>query len=319
MSDASPPPTTEETYALLLAHLFPSPPAITDISILPSSFPPHIHILDTSIGIPKPLLTTLFLHARSIFFSPESTQQDKYLASGILQLWDGNHLTACGFRKRYLLRLRAACSDSDGHEATHGALEHELTREGESAKERVQREWIWLTSLLTSPLYRHTKSETLWSHRIWLLRNFSGDIMSDGESRGAWLSRELEDVMKAGERHPRNYYAWWYGRLVVQFLCEKNFIVEGSECEKEGDAWKGCVGMVHSWCLAHPRDISGWSFLVYLMDRRYLMIAHEMEALDVIGDVFRGTEEFVQKYKWRGESIEWFSKSKRLFYVSPNG
>ncbi|KAL8969751.1 MAG: hypothetical protein Q9183_001848 [Haloplaca sp. 2 TL-2023] len=229
MPEASTSSTTEETYALLLAHLYPSPPAIIDISILPSSYPPHIHILDTSIGVPKALLTTLFLHARSIFSSSTTTQEEKYAASGVLQLWDGNHLTACGFRKRYLLRLRDACSGSDSRGAINRDVDQEATKEGKSIKEVVQREWLWLSSLLTSPLYRHTKSETLWSHRIWLLRNFSMEVMSDGESRGAWLRKELEVVMKAGDSHPRNYYAWWYGRLLVRFLFEKEkSVAEGS-------------------------------------------------------------------------------------------
>ena len=150
------------------------------------------------------------------------------------------------------------------------------------------------------------------------------DIMSDGESRGGWLKRELEVVMKAGNNHPRNYYAWWYGRLLVRYPFEKEkSVAEGSECEKDGNVWRECVWMVHRWCLGHPRDISGWSFMVFLMDRRHLMIAHERDwtppALEVIGNVFHGTEEFVQKYKWRGESIEWFSKSKKHFHASPNG
>lgn len=112
---------------------------------------------------------------------------------------------------------------------------------------------------------------------------------------GYW-ERELEVVMKAGERHPRNYYAWGYARDLLR------------ELAGEGLA-RGVVGRVHRWCLQHPRDVSGWAFLEFLLrevdgegDGR---TGGGEEATRVIWE----TKEFVRKYEWRGESIEWFLKS----------
>lgn len=118
-----------------------------------------------------------------------------------------------------------------------------------------------------------------------------GEVESGGRADGAVESlwdRELEVVMKAGERHPRNYYAWGYARDLLGELAE------------EGLA-RGAVGRVHRWCLQHPRDVSGWAFLEFLLRE----IGDEGEVRRVVWE----TREFVRKYEWRGESIEWFLKA----------
>lgn len=102
--------------------------------------------------------------------------------------------------------------------------------------------------------------------------------------------------MRAGERHPRNYYAWDYARQLFATLSERE--EEGSEAEMA----RGSVEVVQKWCLAHPRDVSGWAFLAFLLAR-----------VDGVGEEERGrvvqdTRAFVEKYKWRGESVEWFLK-----------
>lgn len=54
----------------------------------------------------------------------------------------------------------------------------------------------------------------------------------------------------------------------------------------------------------HPRDVSGWGFLVFLM-------ASE-ETVDGDSDggrIVRETTEWVRKYEWEGESVEWFLKA----------
>ena len=114
--------------------------------------------------------------------------------------------------------------------------------------------------------------------------------------------------MRAGERHPRNYYAWQYARVLFR-------IVEGKMRGVEG--WKGLfgetVGRVKGWCFLHPRDISGWGFLMFLVQVvEGLGVGKEMgdgdEARREVQRVVRETREWVRKYEWKGESVEWLLK-----------
>lgn len=115
---------------------------------------------------------------------------------------------------------------------------------------------------------------------------------------GRFWERELEVVMKAGERHPRNYYAWGYARDLLR------------ELAGEGRKWglaRGGVGRVQRWCLQHPRDVSGWAFLEFLL--REVGSEGREGGEEEVRRVVWETREFVRKYEWRGESIEWFLKS----------
>ena len=38
---------------------------------------------------------------------------------------------------------------------------------------------------------------------------------------------------------------------------------------------------------------------------------------EVIETVMKGTKEWVRKYKWRGESVEWFLQAIEILVVSP--
>lgn len=111
-----------------------------------------------------------------------------------------------------------------------------------------------------------------------------------------YWDEELEVVMKAGERHPRNYYAWAYARDLLR------------EWAGEGLA-RGVVGRVHRWCLQHPRDVSGWAFLEFLLREVGGEGEGRMGGGEEVRRVVWETKEFVRKYEWRGESIEWFLKS----------
>ena len=124
-------------------------------------------------------------------------------------------------------------------------------------------------------------------------------------------------VMRAGERHARNYYAWDYARRLFGFLAEK-----------EGTVWRvdtranlkmsmsdiGMrMGMVHKWCLAHPRDISGWSFLSFLMliDKSRIKLGDSEETQvkreqTMRKEILDSTVEFARKFGWSGESLTWF-------------
>ncbi|KAL8686287.1 MAG: hypothetical protein Q9218_007211, partial [Villophora microphyllina] len=212
----------------------------------------------------------------------------------------------------------------------------------------IHAELHFLSSILTSPLYKHAKSPTLWSHRLWLLRTFpflSHLAFHDPDPTAApnqlstdrFVVEELEVVMKAAERHPRNYYAWNYAREIVRLSSPSPSPspsgeegVKGEEKgEREGvlgmdkEIWAECLHKIHKWCLLHPRDISGWSFLVFFIAWIALSkVSGEKEVLEkkeIIRAIFTRTEDFVQKYDWKGESVEWFLASSTHFNIEPNG
>ena len=167
----------------------------------------------------------------------------------------------------------------------------------------------FLETLLTSPLKKHTKAPTLWAQRGWVVGTFWDDVLHDdereetgsAESVKRFWNEELGVVMRAGERHPRNYYAWQYARVLFRIVEEKMRGVEG---------WSGLlgetVGRVKGWCLLHPRDISGWGFLMFLM--QVVEGGGGDEARQEVQRVVRETWEWVRKYEWKGESVEWFLK-----------
>jgi len=297
-------PTTTTTYTHLLSIIHAPTASPLEIDILPSShnFQILYDPISASLGIPKALLIPLYVHAHNIFFSHlpspspqplQNREEEAYNATTILLLHDPSHTTALNFRKRRLLALKPHKSGFEN---------------------AVQQELHFLTSLLTSPLVKHNKASTLWAHRLWVVRLAPGGLRvgceegrgegGDGEKglegsewegpvRRYW-DEELEVVMKAGERHPRNYYAWGYARDLLR------------ELAGEGLA-RGGVGRVQRWCLQHPRDVSGWAFLEFLL--REVGSEGREGGEEEVRRVVWETREFVRKYEWRGESIEWFLKS----------
>lgn len=95
------------------------------------------------------------------------------------------------------------------------------------------------------------------------------------------------------------------------------------------------VAEVQKWCFAHPRDISGWAFLAFLlremchdgtsplttnsataaMDNGSSMGAERAETAaatakeDATRRVVAETKGFVRKFGWKGASVEWFLKA----------
>lgn len=111
-------------------------------------------------------------------------------------------------------------------------------------------------------------------------------------------------MMKAGERHPRNYYAWNYARDLLRAICGNEDL--GTRRDVRGVPVEESLREVHYWCLQHPGDISGWSFLLFLLRRG-----------DIAGEGGGGFEgevqrcvqvtwDFIRKFEWRGESARWF-------------
>lgn len=320
----SPPPLIhDDAYAQLITALHPSPPAVLEIEVLPSSFPPQILHESSAVGVPKSLLVPLYLKARKTFFDHVSSRDSASYhaalqATTITLLFDPNHLTAANFRKRHIQRL-------SGDQRTEKDYDDE---DAGNLAEAVHHELSFLESLVTSPLSRHAKSSTLWAQRLWIVRNFfrlaTGERATDEAIRlrgmrhgvrGFW-DEELVIVMKAGERHPRNYYAWQYARELFWLVHERRpGLVEGVRRD-----WKflgQSSRLVHVWCLMHPRDVSGWAFLVFSLKRLRIEGCDEGDKREKVEDqieVFASeTKEFVKKYDWKGESMEWFLKiMKRL-------
>ncbi|EEP80775.1 predicted protein [Uncinocarpus reesii 1704] len=202
-------------------------------------------------------------------FLSESTR----VASEIILLFDSEHLTACNWRKRRLFALKDSWSP-----------DHFAQSLGE--------EFSFTTTLLRSPLHRHAKSPTLWYHRYWVMtealrldtRHMQSVLlaphatpseqanMDDLRISEALLQGQLAVGLKAGEQHPMNYYAFNYLREVFALLeCRfKGDSKMPSRAESSVEGFKALARAqlegVHRWCLGHPRDISGWTFLVYLLE-----------------------------------------------------
>lgn len=216
-----------------------------EIEILPPAFQPPDGILmedGFSLGIPKKILALAYIEARKTFFmnrhaADETSQSDALLATKTMLLFDPEHLTAANFRKRNLLALKTQKS---------------LTAQSVYL-ESVRHEFLFLDSILTSPLHRQSKSPTLWYHRLWLLDINDTDNKAASRNETPWFwSAEIDAVCRSGEQHPKNYYAWQYARRLVGRVGNDTFVCEIASRTKD-------------WCFKHPSDISGWSFLIHML------------------------------------------------------
>ena len=339
-------PDDHDAYDNLTRILHHLPPRVLELDFLPSSSSSQIQFAiaedndAAALGIGKGLLIQCFLIARKTLFAHSSrgeheescrdeissqTEQAVWRATSVMLLWDPNHTTAINWRKRFLLRrLRSRDTAHDDQMLSR--------RQG---REFLQQELVFLESLLTSPPPKHTKSPTLWTHRSWVLRTFLPGCCMDADLRGgskqtdglvgshcvekperspkvSW-DRELAIVMKAGERHPRNYYAWNFARDI--FVSVQAEMVRPA-CDVQPLAGSSVEG-VKKWCFMHPRDISGWVFLLWMLERVDAG-SGTGERDGVLKEVVWEIREFVRKYEWRGESVEWFLRTVDALMVSWN-
>ncbi|KAK4189896.1 hypothetical protein QBC35DRAFT_123447 [Podospora australis] len=243
-----------------------TPPSLQEC-LLEIEFLGKIHLLDESqhviqdgsaVGISKLALAQAFLVARQYLKEhvdgvKPRTDEEMFAATAVILLFDPEYLTAANSRKRLLRKQLQGCSD---------------------VSKQLEKEKWFVDSLLTSRLHRHTKSPVLWSHRRWLISTF----------REHRLPLEvLQDITSvvfvAGERHPRNYYAW----------CHARFLMSLDSLDKPEELLKA----VQTWCFQHHTDISGWSFLFFLLDVKGLSgnLVND-EALELV-DSLRLTNESV--------------------------
>lgn len=203
-------------------------------------------------------------------------------ATRIILLYDPEHLTAANARKQNLLNILSM-------KAVYGPM-HQMM-----LSFAVQKELWFLTSILTSPLHRQTKSPTLWYQRAWIYFTFVDHCDFLFATKG-YLMGELEIVLKSAERHQHNYYAFNYARRVLQPALA---VVETRETNKV-DAnpklnHKAVLDRLLTWCKAHPSDTSGWSFLSYWMEHTTDVSAN----LKVVQSVLR----FANDLLWKGEAL----------------
>ncbi|KAF2872334.1 hypothetical protein BDV95DRAFT_492149, partial [Massariosphaeria phaeospora] len=226
---------------------------VVEIEVLPPAIQPPDGVLmknGLNLGVPKRTLALAFVEARQRFFASLKLdgQASKTCleASRVILLFDPEHLTAANFRKRRLLCLKDRVKDGSGI-AEHEEYSKSLTRE-----------IVFLDTILNSPLHRQSKSPTLWYHRAWLQDLLvPTSLTSSPEDRFLSVRTELNAVMKAGEQHPKNYYAWQYARRLftrTDNAHHHSFLVASAFSVK-------------AWCCKHPSDISGWAFLIFLLPK----------------------------------------------------
>ncbi|CAG8935302.1 unnamed protein product [Penicillium salamii] len=239
---------------------------VLEIEIIPSSLGSFLQD-GNAVGTSKKTLVAAYTVARQLFSNLQPGDFSHPAITEIMLLFDCEHLTACNWRK---LRIKAATAASD-------------------SQDLLQAELTLLTSYQCSPLHRHTKSPTLWHHRLWVLRQMQRRL-PNWEALDC-LNSELEVVLRAGELHPRNYYAFSHMRQLSALL---------------GTHWDpSTIDRVVDWCLANPRDISGWSFAVYVLDTSTR--PSQVQALE---KVIR----FALGVRWEGESLWTFiAQSARQF------
>ena len=216
---------------------------VLEIEILsPAIHPPDGFLMQDglNLGITKEGLVLAYLEARHRFFKDEDSHNTSSAlqATKVMLLFDPEHVTAANFRKRRLLRMKAEY-DSQTGSVFHRALRREL---------------CLLNTILTSPLHRQAKSPTLWHHRLWILDPLVSIELKQAsqDQEAAFWRAEVTAVCRSGEQHPKNYYAWQYARRVMSRVNSLNI----------HDA---IAQQVRDWCCRHPSDISGWSFLLFLL------------------------------------------------------
>lgn len=227
------------------------------------------------IGIPKQMLILAYLQARDIFFKHrlrgEASSQAAYEATRVMLLYDPEHITAANSRKRRLLHLQKSA-------------------ENDAFLRAVTTEKAFLDSILTSPLHRQSKSPTFWFHRAWLL-NLVAPERNPAQGLEDHVLAELNAVCKSGERHPKNYYAWQYARRLF-VKARQSHTSSGVSQEK---LILTCAALVKAWCLKHPSDISGWSFLIYVVPS----IPSVPQRAEIVQQVL----EYAISLRWPGQSL----------------
>lgn len=219
------------------------------------------------------------------------------VVTAIILLFDCEHLTACNWRKR---RLACLLRSVDPVTMNNNATRDRVVR-------TLENELTLLESFISSPLHRHTKSPTLWQHRLWTLDLFL-------RVRGSWpvsseedafslksfqdlFNAELAIVLRSGEQHPRNYYAFTYLRRLHDTLSTSAYSVQRSSMDMDYsvELARSVISPALDWCLSYPSDISGWMFVFYLLEA----VPEQAFRTSCLARVVR----FASSVGWEGESL----------------
>ncbi|KAL1985937.1 hypothetical protein VTN96DRAFT_7202 [Rasamsonia emersonii] len=265
------------------------------------------------VGITKKALVQAYIAARRIFFEKlarmddhdflaairgyhrnddgDIVPDDDSIVTEIILLFDCEHLTACNWRKRWLnalIKRSAVRSESTKNFSSYPDDDHRLLLK------LLERERSLMTTYLCSPLHRHTKSPTLWQHRLWVMTQLMKfkfrqpcrdstvdekrieEASMSAEDVQSLILAELAVVLRAGEQHPKNYYAFSYMRQ-LHSAASRFFagVVAEATVRKDEDSVESSlssqlaecmVDQTLTWCLAHLQDVSGWTFLFYLLE-----------------------------------------------------
>jgi protein prenyltransferase alpha subunit repeat containing protein 1 len=270
----------QAAYNDLIEALNSNTSEILEIEFLGRShpLPPGCNVLvdGASIAIPKLKLIQAFVLARQIFFEclkdfKEANFEDIRNSTTIILLMDPEHITAANARKKIVQAFQAGSKSE---------LEVAL-----------RRELLVIDSFLTSRLHRHTKSPTLWGHRRWLLQIFTSISLRHD------MHRDLTSVvLVAAERHPRNYYAWLHMRWILQALQgRRNDSVRSLIYDQPK-----MISVVKNWCLRHPTDTSGWSFLLFCL---FFLEASETSRVEANSSICKEVLGLARSFQWAHESV----------------
>jgi hypothetical protein len=104
------------------------------------------------------------------------------------------------------------------------------------------------------------------------------------------VAKEIDAVLKAGERHKHNYYAWQYARR----LCGSLHV--SCELADRRPLTVRITSQILAWCRKNPGDISGWTFLLFLMHQPDY---EEAEHINTIEEVLA----FAEAMRWQKEAL----------------
>lgn len=233
---------TSAAFAVISTALTQAP-VEGDVPLLEIEILPKSHVLEPStfllqdgnaLAVSKIGLVQAFLEARKLFQGHQPSKgltllaDDLLAVTSVMLLMDPEHLTAANSRKMLIRSTTELVQKSD----------------------LVRRDRVFIDSLLTSRLHRHTKSPTLWSHRRWSIETgrtlgIQPDVMEDLK----------QIVMVSGERHPKNYYGWCHARWLTRLAVKD---------QADYDVYE-VMAATKLWCFRNHTDISGWSFLTFLL------------------------------------------------------
>lgn len=278
-------------YASLSGYFQDHQNEVVEIEILPPGLQPPNGVFmheGLHLGVPKKALTLAYVEARQKFFTNKGSNDTSAIdqtmrATDIMLLFDPEHITAANYRKRVLARMKA---------------EHDLDN-GNTYHKSLRRELCFLDSILTSPLHRQSKSPTLWYHRSNVVESLISVELTDAldSQKTTFWNKELDAVCKSGEQHPKNYHAWQYARRLVQKAHSPNLN-------------ESFARNIKTWCCRHPSDISGWSFLLYLMPQITPSLRQEL-----VRDVFN----YAIKLDVKNESLWVFVRTALVRDLSDTG